>query len=259
MATRELEPSLAALPGALGPSSISELVWPGPWSSWLIAWAQRGRLQKCLLSFTKCGWHDARSFLAPRAGKSPAGPHWDPSCAEEKAQSGEASHTRSCRGGGGASGSSLLDPGSFLGTCAQVALSASYDYSSCPCYSHECPALAFNLFRVLGALLGEAGGWLKSGAETSLKGTAGSYRQHRPGKRPGTAEGTAGAQARAGICLAHLVQWGGERLGNAGPGLGHGHAWAGICEAPPIAPAPHPPQGPPGLGFYSGCRQFQLF
>lgn len=113
--------------------------------------------QKCLLSFTKCGWHDARSFLAPRAGKSPAGPHWDPSCAEEKAQSGEASHTRSCRGGGGASSSSLLDPESFLGTCAQVALSAWYDYSSCPCYSHECPALAFNLFRVLGALLGGRG------------------------------------------------------------------------------------------------------
>lgn len=153
----------------------------------------KGQVPKMSLMGTKCAWHGARGFLAPTAGKSPAGPHWDPSFAEEKAQSSEASHTRSCGGGGegGARSPSPRDPGTFPSHVPR--------WPSLPGMI-ICHAL-FNPTRPLlwlstsrGARSSARRGWLNSGAEMSLRGT-GLYRQNRPGKRPGTAGGTAGAQA----------------------------------------------------------------
>lgn len=60
-------------------------------------------------------------------------------------------------GGGGAKSSSPRDPGTFLATHAQVDLLAWCDYLSCPFHSRNRPALAFNLFGVLGAQLGGGG------------------------------------------------------------------------------------------------------
>lgn len=101
--------------------------------------------KKRLLMGTRRARSSAGRFLAPTAGTSPAGPHGDRSFAQGKAQSSEASPTRS-RGGmgwGEARRSSPQDSGTFPAACPGGPLGGC-DYSSCPFRS---------LFRVLGAQL----------------------------------------------------------------------------------------------------------